>query len=38
MTRATSLLVLAALMAGLLAGAWIQSQANPSLMSAADVV
>lgn len=38
MTRAMSLLVLAALMAGLLVGAWIQAQANPSLMSAADVV
>src|SRR5437762_8498586 len=38
MTRSLSLIVLASLLAGLLAGAWIQSVGNPQLTSAADVV
>ncbi|MFZ2029281.1 MAG: dicarboxylate/amino acid:cation symporter [Vitreimonas sp.] len=38
MTRSLSLIVLAALLAGLLVGAWIQSTASPQLLGAADVV
>lgn len=38
MKRSLSLIVLAALLLGLLIGAWIQSSANPPLLGAADVV
>ncbi|MFT3728263.1 MAG: dicarboxylate/amino acid:cation symporter [Terricaulis sp.] len=38
MNRSLSLIVLAALLAGLLAGAWIRATGNPTLAGAADVV
>ena len=38
MTRSLSLIVLAALLLGLLVGAWIQSTGNPQLLGTADVV
>src|SRR5262245_1770977 len=38
MNRSLSLIVLAALFAGLVAGAWIRATGNPALASAADVI